>query len=132
MIKEIKRYTLSDNLSIDMLKKNNFKNGGYLKKIPHPKYSYNKYLADEIELHIEIGINEDGTFNFDDFDNIIVLDDNFCQPYYPFYEYDKGFPFLNELIKEYNNSMDNLVKDGILKEKNIEKENNVKVKLLKK
>lgn len=127
---EIKKYELSDKITIKKLKKNNFKEGGFMKDIPSPKYYYNKNLIDDIELHIEININPDGTFNFDDFDNIIVLDDNFCQPYYPFYESKEVFSFLNKVIKEYNKTMDELVEKGIFKEKILEKANDNK-KLIK-
>ena len=127
---EIKKYDLNDNLTIKKLKKNNFKEGGFIKEIPSPKYYYNRYLIDDIELHIEIVINSDNSFTFDDFDNVLVLDENFCQPYFPFYENKKGFPFLNKVIIEYNNAMDELVKKGILKEKKLEKENDNK-KLIK-
>ena len=127
---EIKKYELSEKLTIKKLKKNNFKEGGFVKEIPSPKYYYNENLIDDIELHIEISINPDETFNFDDFDNVLILDENFCQPYFPFYENKKGFPFLNKVIIEYNKAMDELVKKGILKEKKLEKENNNK-KLIK-
>lgn len=127
---KIKKYELNDNVTIKKLEKNNFNKGGFMKKIKSPKYYYNKYLVDDIELHIEIGINPDKTLSFDDYDNIIVLDDNFCQPYYPFYEEKKGFKFLNKVILEYNNTMDEFVKNGIFKEKILEKENDTK-KLIK-
>ena len=38
-----------------------------------------------------------------------------------FYNEEKDFPFLNDLIMEYNNSMDILVNKGILKEKELKK-----------
>ncbi|MBQ9023629.1 MAG: hypothetical protein IJ105_00235 [Bacilli bacterium] len=129
---EIKKYILNDNLTINKLKKNNFKEGGFIKEIPSPKYYYYKRLIDDIELHIEISVNNDETFNFDDFDNIIVLDDSFCQPYTPFYESKKGFSFLNKVIIEYNKAMDELVEKGILKEKQLEIENDIKINKLKK
>ena len=123
---EIKRYELNDNVTIKKIKKNNFNEGGFMEKIISPKYHYSKYLLDDIEIHIEIGVNLDETLYFDDFDNIVVLDDNFCQPYYPFYENENGFPYLNKVILEYNKTMDGLVKKGIFKEKTLEKENNNK------
>ena len=125
---EKKEYILNDKLKIKTLKKNDFKEGGFMKNVPAPKYFYNKNLIDDIQLHIEISINPDGTFSFDDFDNIIVLDDNFCQPYYPFYTSDNDFPYLNKVIKKYNKAMDELIENGILKEKTIKKDDNVKIK----
>ena len=130
MRSEIKKYELNDKITIKKLKKNKFKEGGFMKNIPYPKYYYNRYLSYNIEFHIEISVNPDGTFTFDDFDNIVVLDDNFCQPYYPFYENDIDFPILNKIIMEYNKVMDEFVKKGILKEKNLEKDKDNK-KLIK-
>ena len=121
----IKRYKLNENLTKEKLLKNGFKEGGFLKEIPYPKYYYYKLLTDDIELHIEINENIDKTLNFDD-NNIVILDNNFCQPYYPFYENENGFLYLNKVIIEYNKCMDNLVSKGILIEKKLEKENDIK------
>ena len=130
MNKKIKRYTLNDNISINKLKKNGFKEGGFIKEIPIPKYFYNEFLVYDIELHIEIAINSDGTFTFDDYNNIYVIDDNFGQPYYPFYSDNHEFEVLNKVITRYNQVMDKFVEKGILKSKELENEDKVK-KLIK-
>ena len=130
MKKKIKGYTLSDNMTINKLKKNGFKEDDFINKIPTPKYYYNEFLVYDIELHIEIAVNSDGTFNFDDIDNIYVIDDNFGQPYYPFYSDNHEFGFLNKVIFRYNQVMDKFVEKGILKSKELENEDKVK-KLIK-
>ena len=82
MRNNVKRYILNDNIENNLLEKNGFKKGGFLSEIPSPKYYYNKNIMNELLLHIEINIDSAGIFNFDDFDNVIVLDDMFGQPYY--------------------------------------------------
>ncbi|MBR5662494.1 MAG: hypothetical protein IKX00_02440 [Bacilli bacterium] len=119
MRKTIKEYTLNENLTEETLKSNGFKynNEGSVTTAKLPLYFYYKYIEDEIELFVEIGIKEDGTFMFDTFDNVLVLDDDFCQPYHPFYRDDVDTPFVNKVIEKYNEAMDELVSMGILKEK---------------
>ena len=50
--------------------------------------------------------------DWNDFNNILIIDDEWCQPYTPFYDYfDKevyDFPTLEYLISEYNKFMDSL------------------------
>lgn len=53
--------------------------------------------------------------DWNDYDNILVLDGDFCQPYYPFYEYMIGNMKKSEipkvlplLVAEYNKYMDSL------------------------
>ena len=48
---------------------------------------------------------------------VIVLDDDFCQPYYPFYDETQDFKMVNLVIRKYNEAMDELVSLGILNEK---------------
>lgn len=64
-------------------------------------------LYDSIELHITIKTNP---IKFDDFEDTLVLDDDFCQPYTPFYGDNykkdvKDFPFLEKVIDRYNQVM---------------------------
>lgn len=127
MRKGTKRYELNDNVTLENLLNNNFKEGGFMKEIPSPKYYYYKRLIDDIELYIEVNINGNEITNFDDINNILVIDDSFCQPYYPFYEGKKEFDFLNKVIKKYNEAMDELVEKGILKEKILKEDNNKKL-----
>lgn len=50
--------------------------------------------------------------DWNDFNNILILDDAWCQPYTPFYDYFGkevyDFPTLEYLISEYNKFMDSL------------------------
>ena len=122
MRKNIKRYELNDNVTLNNFISNNFKEGGFMKDVPSPKYYYYQKLLKEIELYIEISVNKDKTINFDDFKNILVLDDSFCQPYYPFYEGEIEFEFLNKVIENYNKAMDEFVEKGIFREKIVKDE----------
>lgn len=121
----IKKYKLSDNISIYNLAKNNF-----IKVEPKDeeklKFTLIKPLLGEIELHMEIIINEDGSFLFDDYENIIIFDEDFGQPYQPFYNDEKDFDFLNDVIIRYNRVMDKLVEQDILKPVELEQENTPK------
>lgn len=50
---------------------------------------------------------------WNDFDYVLVLDDEFGQPFTPFYDYmnapnDKPFPFLRKIIHTYNEFMSSL------------------------
>lgn len=123
MNKKIKRYDLN-NITVEDLIKNEFKycETGVINSIKTPRYFYIKFLCDEIELIIEIGINENGTLSFDDYENVLLIDDDFGQPYNPFYR-DTEFPFLDKVINKYNEAMDDLVKKGILVDKVLENEN---------
>lgn len=120
VLKQIKRYELAmenkDEL-VKKLEKLGFKNGSWLKEYKD-KDVMSRYfcLVDNIELHITFNI---GDMTFDDYDDVLVLDDSFCQPYTPFYtENDlKTFSFLEKVIKAYNRNMDTLVDAGILKNK---------------
>lgn len=65
----------------------------------------------QFEFSINIGFKDDIT-DWNDFDNVLLIDEDFCQPYTPFYEnWDKkvsDFPVLEECIRSYNNFMDSL------------------------
>ena len=121
MREEIKKYELNNNLTIDKLKENGFRAGGFMKEILEPKFHLYEFLIEDIELHLEIGITPNKKFIFDDFDGVVVIDDCFCQPYTPFYNENQDFRFLNKVIKEYNKTMDSLVDKEILKEKELKK-----------
>lgn len=66
-------------------------------------------LNKDIEMSIVIKTNP---IEFDDYDDILVLDDMFCQPYTPFYDEDNykedvtNFPFLEKVINKYNQAME--------------------------
>ena len=72
-------------------------------------------LVDDIELDIYV---QTVPIQFNDFENIEVMDFAFGQPYTPFYgdnykKYINDFPYLQKVIKRYNKVMDNL---GIFEE----------------
>ena len=138
MIKTVKRYILNDDVTKEKIEAFGFREGGFIKSLPRPKYFFNGHLHGDIEIHIEIVENTDGTFFFDDYYCVYVIDDEFCQPYYPFYAAGKDLDdnidpcntyyaegkhlnFLNTVITRYNELMDALVEKGILQEKPLEK-----------
>lgn len=67
-------------------------------------------LHDKYEITLNIGFPEDLS-KWDDFNYILVLDEEFGQPYIPFYAYLEGAwqkresPVLNKIIKNYNEEM---------------------------
>ena len=64
----------------------------------------------DYEFSFNLAFKDDLT-DFNDFDNILVLDEEFGQPYTPFYGYienngdEEPFPFLAWVISEYNEWM---------------------------
>lgn len=67
-------------------------------------------LFRDIDLHVVVKTKE---MEFDDFDDTLVLDDAFGQPYTPFYgdNYKKevcDFEFLEKVIDRYNEIMENI------------------------
>lgn len=67
-------------------------------------------LIDEISIEPDTRY-AGGPKNWNDIDALIVLDEDFGQPYTPFYDaYDSDyrFPFLDEVISAYNSFMDSL------------------------
>ena len=89
--------------------------GTYISK--DAKYSTFKHLIDDIEVCI--AFPEDLSV-WDDFDHILVMDDNFGQPYYPFYKIEeKQFPFVLNVAGCYNKFMDTL---SFLEKENINRQ----------
>ena len=124
MREKMKRYELANNVDVNTLIKSGFREGGFIKEMPSPKYFYYKYLLNDIELHVEVSVNADGTLFFDDYTSVYVIDDTFGQPYMPFYNEEFDSHYLNKVIIKYNEAMDSLVEKGIfkkLKKKNKEK-----------
>lgn len=72
-------------------------------------HGFFKMLVDEIELNVTFPAN---CADWDDFDFVLVIDDDFGQPYYPFYQYlngkRKSFPFLDRVVHAYNEFMSSL------------------------
>ncbi len=105
----INTYKLKNGVSKEDLSKLGFREGSW-----HSLYEgtdcMSKFinLYDSIELHITIKTNP---IKFDDFEDTLVLDDDFCQPYTPFYGDNykkdvKDFSFLEKVIDRYNQVMD--------------------------
>ena len=125
-----KRYELNNGLTEEELKKAGFRRGGWMMEVKEPKLQYTTSLIDNIELNIEMSITDGKVLNFDDYNNVYVMDENYGQPYAPFYDSNSKVPYLKRVISRYNEEMDKLVKKGILKEKTLEDAKG-KVKTLK-
>jgi len=115
MLKEVKRYELVENITKEDLLKAGFKEGGWDSYILNPKVSYSCVLYEDIELHIEISTSSK-RIRFNDYNNVLVFDDEIGQPYFPFY---KGIEteYIHKVIEKYNQKMDEFKEKGILKEK---------------
>ncbi len=113
MLKAIKRYDMSDVVDLKVLINSGFK------AVEPSVYCYHCVLYDDIELFVRFYIQDDGSLLFDDYSNVQVIDDNYGQYYTPFYESKKPFHFLNIIIFKYNEAMDSLVLQGVLKPKMI-------------
>lgn len=107
---KIKRYSIKAGTTIGDIKATGGRDGGtWINK--EAILWIEKYLPC-IECSIDVAFKENIT-DWDDFENVTVLDNNFCQPYTPFYgeNYGKeitGFPMLEYCIEEYNQFMDSL------------------------
>ena len=115
----IKRFKLKDNITKEELISLGFKSGGsWIKKDAElflSKYFY--YKEAHFEYSIGIAFSHDIN-DWNDFDNVLILDEDFCQPYTPFYgdnygEEIKDFPALENVIFKYNEFMSGL---GIFEE----------------
>lgn len=102
------RYKIKPTTTIEDIKSASFRDGGswidkdctLFKTIP---------LIGEIELNVGFSTVD----NWDDFKHVLVLDDDFGQPYTPFYGDNYGrqindFTFLQKVIRRYNEEMDKL------------------------
>lgn len=104
-----KSYKLKDDITSEHLLNIGFKEG-YWNYKDGECVSKSIQLMDSMELELFVKTNP---MNFDDFENVIVMDSDFCQPYVPFYgdNYKKvidGGNYLTEVIKRYNEEMDKL------------------------
>lgn len=132
-MEKIKRYKLKDSITKEQLLKMGCKESENLSYIckgavlgktncidihftyPHiGRNGKTKQIKATSEFDVDIAFT-DNIQNWNDFDNIIVLDSDWCQPYYPFYNYLDGkigiktSPMvLPLLVAEYNKYMDNL------------------------
>ena len=106
----IHRYKLKDGATIEKITKEfrkrhiPLKSGGtYINK--NAAYCTFKNLADDISVNIAF---PEDLSEWDDFEYVLVLDENFGQPYTPFYESKEPFMFLLNVIGRYNKFMDSL------------------------
>lgn len=106
----MKRFKLKDGISnADISKLDGIRDGGtWVQKdcVSHLHFP----LGSSISL--DVGFPEDLS-KWDDFDYAIVLDDDFCQPYTPFYKHfedpeNPAFPFLCEVFKAYIEAMESI------------------------
>ena len=130
---KINRYKFCDGVTEEIkgiLQSLGFHPGSWKRKDDHDWMSIWRPLYDSIEVHVDFDLT---TKQWDDFENVLVFDDDFGQPYTPFYSYWNGeiqeFPVLEAVVREYNRFMDSLVAKGILDsvycQDNQTKENNV-------
>jgi len=102
------RYKIKSKTTIGDVVRENFREGGsWINK--DCKLFKTICLLDSIELNIGFNTVED----WDDFEYVEVLDDDFCQPYTPFYGDNYGkeicnFKFLQKVVKRYNEEMDKI------------------------
>lgn len=115
---KIKRFKLKDNVTRDDLIALGFRNGGsWIKK--DAKLFLDKCIEYDGYFEYSIGIAFSSDINdWNDFDNVLVMDEDFGQPYTPFYGENYGkdiddFPALEDVILKYNVFMSGL---GIFEE----------------
>ena len=121
----IKRYELDDHLTLEKMDKSEFVRLNPTDERPTVSYYYSRELCDSVEVQITIYPFEHILHDeFDETENIVVYDTYYKRIFEPFYDEERDYPFVNDLIKEYNRTMDSLVEKGIFKEKKL-KENKV-------
>lgn len=120
----VKSYELDDNLTIEKMDKSEFVRLNPTMGRPVISYYFTKELCDSVEVQITIYPFEHILHDeFDETKNIVVYDTYYKRVFEPFYDEERDYPFVNDLIKEYNRAMNDLVSKGIFKEKEqIEKE----------
>lgn len=116
---KIKRFKLSDDVTREKLIELGAREGGtWVKDDAELFLSKDVYYKPfDFEFSIDIAFTSN-IHNWNDFDNVLVIDDDFGQPYTPFYHdnYGKditGFPALELVIKTYNEYLSSL---GIFEE----------------
>ena len=116
---KIKRFKLKDGITKDDLVTLGFKSGGTwvhkdAKLFICKEFRYKKF---DFDYSISIAFGPDLN-DWNDFDNVLILDEAYCQPYTPFYGDNYGkdindFPVLESVIVNYNDFMSGL---GIFEE----------------
>ena len=105
---KINTYRLKDGITAEDLDKLGFKSGSW-----QGKYKNIECMSTFVGLHGRMELNltiRTNSIEFDDFEDALVLDDVFGQPYTAFYGKNykgdvKDFPFLEKVINRYNNVM---------------------------
>jgi hypothetical protein len=116
---KIKRFKLKDNITREDLIALGFRNGGSWIKKDAELFLERCFEYKNTHFEFSVGIAFSSDINdWNDFDNVLVMDEDFGQPYTPFYgdNYGKdihGFPTLENTILKYNEFMSGL---GILEE----------------
>ena len=113
----IKEYDLRKDITIPKLIEAGFKQINPTQEEPFLRCYYSRELADEIELQIDIKPLDKFDFSRD----VIVFDKYYGHLFNAFYDEDRDYAFLNDLINVYNREMDQLVKCGVFEEKKIKK-----------
>lgn len=111
---KIKRYSIRDETTIEDIKAAGGRDGGTWvnKKSKMFLSKHCEYKPTHFEFSIDIAFNDDLT-DWNDWDYVLVLDEDFCQPYTPFYGDNFGaeisnFPTLEYCVEKYNEFMDSL------------------------
>ena len=111
---KVKRFKLKEGRpNQEDLERYGFREGGswiikdakwFVSKIIRKEDERYRDYEDSFNLAFKEDLND-----FNDFGNVLVLDEEFGQPYTPFYGYldgkAEGFPYLNWVISEYNEWM---------------------------
>lgn len=105
-MEKIARFRLKTNTDLSKIQTSPY--ASFIAKDATKSYFYP--LVDSITVNI--GFPEDLS-KWNDFDYILVLDEDFGQPYVPFYHYlnkelKEPFPFLEKVIQKYNKTLRHL------------------------
>lgn len=105
---KINRYKLKDGITEKDLSKYNLRNGGKYIMADATTFLSEKLIKDiTLDLCFPKNLSK-----WNDFDYILVLDEEFGQPYTPFYKFIDGetpnnvSPFLRRVVANYNRVMD--------------------------
>lgn len=111
---KIKRFKLKDGVTKKQLIALGAETGGTWIKKDAKLYLCKifEYRPTDFEYSIEIAFSKNIN-DWNDFDNILILDEDFCQPYTPFYGDNFGkeitnFPSLENVIENYNKWLSSL------------------------
>lgn len=111
---KVKRYRLIDGFNLDDWKdKYGFKDGGSWACKDSEHYILKSMLFDNYEFSVYLCLpSEDKIKDWNDYDYMLVIDDDFVQPYDPFYKHYEeevdNYWCLEQLINMYNRWMDSL------------------------